>query len=198
MMSSAWPCSVARARASCGFWCASFEQILHDGPAFRAVVAQRAPRRRADAVFRSSQAAPARTLRARPRPTSASAAAKAKASPRKPRPSLRANRSSIRLGNAKPETEQDQPADRGPEHRAPAKAASHGHDRRLDRDRQQRRIGFRRDVDRAAGRAARIVRVHHDHAGIVELEGRRPAMMRSLAHCSLSPIRNWRARSRRM
>ena len=40
--------------------------------------------------------------------------------------------------------------------------------------------------------------VHHDDAGVVELEGRRPPMMRALAHCSLSPIRNWRARSRRM
>ena len=40
--------------------------------------------------------------------------------------------------------------------------------------------------------------IHHDHAGIVELEGRRPPMGRFLAHCSRSPIRNWRARSRRM
>ena len=102
------------------------------------------------------------------------------------------------LGNAKSETEQGQPTDRSPEYSAPAKAPLHGHDRRLDRYRQQRGISFRRDVDRAAGRSARIVRIHYDDGGIVELEGRRPAMMRSLAHCSLSPIRNWRARSRRM
>ena len=70
--------------------------------------------------------------------------------------------------------------------------------RRLDRDRQQRGIGFRRDVHRAAGRTARVIRIHHDHAGIVELEGRRPPVLGALAHCSLSPIRNWRARSRRM
>ena len=34
MMSSAWPCSAARARARCGFWCASLQEVLHDGAAF--------------------------------------------------------------------------------------------------------------------------------------------------------------------
>ena len=58
------------------------QQIVHDGAAFGAIVAQRAPRRRADAVFRSSRGAPARTLRARSTTASASAAAAAKASPR--------------------------------------------------------------------------------------------------------------------
>src|ERR1700704_738086 len=56
--------------------------------------------------------------------------------------------------HAKPEAEQDQSADRGPEHRAPAKTSLRAEYWRLDRDRQQRRVNFRRDVDRAAGRPA--------------------------------------------
>ena len=102
------------------------------------------------------------------------------------------------VDDAEPEAEQHQPADRGPEQRAPAKTAAHRQQRRIDRHRQQHGIGFRRDMHRAAGGAAGFVRVHHDHAGIAELEGRRPPMGRFLAHCSLSPSRNWRARSRRM
>ena len=39
MMSSAWLVSAARARASCGFWCASLSRSLHDGAAPGAVVA---------------------------------------------------------------------------------------------------------------------------------------------------------------
>ena len=40
MMSSACPASAVRARASCGLPCANSEQILHDGAARRAVVAE--------------------------------------------------------------------------------------------------------------------------------------------------------------
>jgi len=68
-------------------------------------------------------------------------------------------------GHAKPEAEQDQSADRGPEHRAPAKSAAAAQHRRLERDRQQRGIGFRCDADGAARRPAGLLRVDHDHAG---------------------------------
>ena len=94
------------------------------------------------------------------------------------------------MGDAETCAEQDQSPDRGPEYRAPAQAAPCRDERRLDRDRQQRRIGFGRDMDRAAGRTARILGIDHDHAGVVELEGGGTSMRRSLAHCSLSPIRN--------
>ena len=102
------------------------------------------------------------------------------------------------VDDAKPEAEQHKSAGRGPEYRAPAEAAPDRDERRVDWHRQQGGIGFRRDMDRAAGRAAGVIRIDHEDAGIVELEGRRPPMRRFLAHCSLSPIRNWRARSRRM
>ena len=100
------------------------------------------------------------------------------------------------LRDAETETKQHQSADGAPEHAAPGKAAPRGEQRRLDKDRQQRGIAFRRDADRAARRAAGFIRIHHDHTGIVELEGL--GLAGALAHCSLSPIRNWRARSRRM
>ena len=102
------------------------------------------------------------------------------------------------IDDAAPETEQQQPADGGPEQRAPAKAAADRDTRRIDRHRQGRRIGLGRDVHGAAGGTPGFIRTHHDHAGIVELERGRPPMRRFLAHCSRSPIRNWSARSRRM
>src|SRR5258707_307943 len=52
------------------------------------------------------------------------------------------------------DTEQDQSADRAPEHRAPTETSLRGDDRRLNWDRQQRRLKFRRDLDRPARRAA--------------------------------------------
>ena len=102
------------------------------------------------------------------------------------------------IDDAKPEAKQHEPSGRSPEQRAPAETAPHRHQRRLNDDRQQRRIGFRRDANRAAGGAGGILRIHHDHCGIIQPEGRRPPMRRFLAHCSLSPIRNCSARSRRM
>ena len=92
--------------------------------------------------------------------------------------------------DAEPGAEQHQSADGGKEQRAPAKTAAHRNQRRINRHRQQRRIALRRDAHRAAGRAAGVIRIHHDHAGIVELERRRPPMRRFLVHCSRSPIRN--------
>jgi len=102
------------------------------------------------------------------------------------------------VDDAEPSAQQHQSAGRGPEQRAPAKAAPGREQRRIDRHRQLRRVGLGRDLHRAARGPACIVRVHHDHAGIVELERRRPPVGRLVAHCSRSPIRNWRARSRRM
>src|SRR5450631_3532855 len=55
---------------------------------------------------------------------------------------------------AQPEPEQDQSANGGPEHRAPPKTPTRRNDRRLNRHRQQRRLEFRRDLDRAARWAA--------------------------------------------
>ncbi len=71
------------------------------------------------------------------------------------------------------------PARRPPPRTAcPSESRAARKQRRVDRHRQQRGVGLRRDLDRAAGGAAGIVRIHHDHAGIVELEGRRPPMRR--------------------
>ena len=92
----------------------------------------------------------------------------------------------------------DEARDRAPEQRAPAEAAARGQQRRICRHRQLCRLSLGHDLDRAARETAAILRIHHDHAGIVELERRRPPRGRLLVHCSLSPIRNWRARSRRM
>ncbi len=94
MMSPACPCSVARARASCGFWCAIFRRsctmtrLSARSSLSSAVVARRC-------IF-SIAASRARPSASRAITTaSASEATKANASPRMPRLSLRANRSSI-------------------------------------------------------------------------------------------------------
>ena len=84
--------------------------------------------------------------------TSASAAANGKAEPEKAEAFAAREQILDQMRDAEPEAEQHQPADRGPEHRAPAPSARRGDDRRLDRNRQQRRVGFRRDVNRAARR----------------------------------------------
>ena len=68
------------------------------------------------------------------------------------------------MRDAEAGAEQHQSADRAPEQRAPAEARLGRDDRRLERDRQLRRFVFRGDVNRAAGRAALIVRIGHDHA----------------------------------
>jgi len=94
------------------------------------------------------------------------------------------------MGNAQAEPEQHQSAQCGPEQRAPAETGSRGQHRRFQRHRQQRRVRFGRDPDGAAGEAPLFVGVHHHDAGVAELESRRAPMRRSLAHCSLSPIRN--------
>lgn len=96
MMSSAWPASAARARASCGFWCASLSRSLTMARlAARSSLTSTSAARRCSFSIVASRANPkaSRAITT----ISANAAANAKASPRKPRLSLRANRSSIRL-----------------------------------------------------------------------------------------------------
>jgi hypothetical protein len=103
------------------------------------------------------------------------------------------------IDDAEPGAEQHQSAQRGPEQGAPAEAASQRDGRFIDRHRQQGRVGFRRDADRASREASRLViAIDHGDMRIVELEGRGTAVRLSLTHCNLSPIRNWSARSRRM
>ena len=158
-----------------------------------------APRRRADAASRSPPAAPAQTPRARSRRASASAAATAKTSPSRPRLSLRANRSSIRLTTPSARPSSTRPAVARPEQRAPAKTAPRrgaAAPRAATGSSAGSASGVMRTVPR--GGTGGILRVHHHHAGIIEPEGRRAPMRGFLAHCSRSPIRNCSARSRRM
>ncbi len=77
---------------------------------------------------------------------SASAAATVKAMPRKPRPSAACEQIFDQMDDAEPDAEQHQPAESGPEQCAPAKAARNRNQRCIDGDRQQRRIGLRRDI----------------------------------------------------
>ena len=94
--------------------------------------------------------------------------------PRQPRLSLRANRSSIRLTTPSPRPSSTRPPSADQNSVPQRKPRLRRDQRRVDRHRQLRRVGLRRDLHRAARGRGWLVRIHHDHAGIVEPERRRP------------------------
>ncbi len=82
------------------------------------------------------------------------------------------------IGNAEPEAERHQPAERDPEQRRPAEALAGRRQHVLDRHRQRGGLGLRRDAHPAADRMRGVVAgIGHHDAGIVEPECRGLAVM---------------------
>ena len=174
MMSSVWVCSAARARASCGFSCASLTRSATMARLAVAVVADQHLGGALMQLFDCGKPHQPEHFASRDDQQSPVPRATAKPSPAKPRLSLRANRSSISLMMPSPvpsSTRPAVPAQNSVPQRKPRRARRQ---RRLHRHRQLRRLGLGRDLHGAAARARRgLVRIHHDHVGVVELEGRR-------------------------
>src|SRR6185312_2531908 len=95
------------------------------------------------------------------------------------------------------ETEHDEAAERSPEQSAPRKAFAARADR-FNRRGQCGGVWLRCDADAAMRRASALTGLREGDARIVEPERGGFARVAALAHCSLSPIRNCSARSRRM
>ena len=159
MMSSAWLCSAARARASCGFWCASLQQVAARWRrlAARSSLSSTVGGAQMQLLDGREPRQPERFARddddqRQRRDDGEGQAEQSRGS------SLRANRSSIRWVTPSPR----------PSSTSPPSAVQNSVPQRKPRarrdsgasigDRQQGRIGFRRDVDRAARRAAGVRR----------------------------------------
>ncbi len=148
MISPAWLSSVARARASCGFWCAmAIRSCTMARLSLRSSLASTSAARRCSFSIVARRASPNAS---RPITTaSASVVTNARARPTKPR--LLAARKQIldQMHDTEADAEQRQAGEARPEQRAPGKAAprrEHG----FDRHRQRRRIVLRGDLDGGA------------------------------------------------
>ena len=139
------------------------QEILHDRPAFRAIIAEQ-HRGRAQMQFFDGRKPGKPERLSGDNDDKRKRGGKGKSQSEEAETLAACEQIFDQAGHAEPEAEQYQPTNRSPEYRAPAEALSWRDNWRLNGSRQQCRVIFRHDMDGAARRAACIVRIHHDEA----------------------------------